>query len=148
MQNINSTFIANFKNAIGKFDLLFQLDRNHNADPNVNYNILSTSPENVKNEHIPKKLQRFNHRKHFIEAWMNNNLLALVNKKMIFIEIGNLQIMTLNMRQKINLKTSEKIAKENIKVAKREYYFKTFTVYKNNLKKTWKTIDETLKKTL
>ena len=52
------------------------------------------------------------------------------------------------MRQKINLKTFEKIAKENIKVAKREYYFKTFTVYKNNLKKTWKTIDETLKKTL
>ena len=28
--------------------------------------------------------------------------------------------------------------------AKREYYFKTFTAHKNDMKKTWKTIDETL----
>ena len=37
--------------------------------------------ENAKNKHIPKKLQRFNRRKHFIEPWMKKNLLALVNKK-------------------------------------------------------------------
>ena len=36
--------------------------------------------------------------------------------------------------------------KEDIKIAKLEHYFKTFTSYKNNLKKTWKTIDEALKK--
>ena len=34
--------------------------------------------------------------------------------------------------------------KENIRAAKREYYFKTFTAQKNDMKKTWKTIDETL----
>ena len=34
----------------------------------------------LKNKHIPKKLQRFNRRKHFIEPWMKKNLLALVNK--------------------------------------------------------------------
>ena len=34
--------------------------------------------------------------------------------------------------------------KDNIKAAKREYYFKTFTSQKNDIKKTWKTIDETL----
>ena len=48
--------------------------------------------------HIPKKLKPFNRRKHFIEPWTNKNLLALVNKKMISIEIGNLQTMILNMR--------------------------------------------------
>ena len=31
-----------------------------------------------------------------------------------------------------------------MRAAKREYYFKTFTVQKNDMKKTWKTIDETL----
>ena len=36
VQNISATSIANFKNAIGKSDLLSQLDLNHNADPNVN----------------------------------------------------------------------------------------------------------------
>ena len=34
--------------------------------------------------------------------------------------------------------------KDNIRAAKREYYFKTFTSQKKNIKKTWKTIDETL----
>ena len=34
--------------------------------------------------------------------------------------------------------------KDNIRAAKREYYFKTFTSQKNDIKKTWKTIDETL----
>ena len=34
--------------------------------------------------------------------------------------------------------------KENIRAAKREYYFKTFTAQKNDMKKTWKTINETL----
>ena len=79
VQNISAASIANFKNAIGKSDLLSQLDLNHNADPNVNYNIFSSSLENAKNKHIPKKLHRFNRRKHFIEPWMNKNLLDLVN---------------------------------------------------------------------
>ena len=56
VQNISSASIANFKNAIAKSDLLSQLDLNHNADPNQNYNILSSSLENAKNKHIPKKL--------------------------------------------------------------------------------------------
>ena len=40
------------------------------------------------------------------------------------------------MRKKINFKTFKKIVKEDVKVAKREYYFRTFTSFKNNLKKT------------
>ena len=46
--------------------------------------------------------------------------------------------------KKNNFKTFEKIVKDNIRAAKREYYFKTFTSQKNDMKKTWKTIDETL----
>ena len=52
VQNISSASIANFKNAIAKSDLLSHLDLNHNADPNQNYNILSSSLENAKNKHI------------------------------------------------------------------------------------------------
>ena len=81
VQNISSASIANFKNAIAKSDLLSKLHRNHNADPNQNYNLHFFSLENAKNKHIPKRLQRFNHRKHFIEPWSNKNLLALVNIK-------------------------------------------------------------------
>ena len=48
--------------------------------------------------------------------------------------------------KKINFKTFERIVKENIKEAKRDYYFKTFTTHKNDLRKTWRTIDDTLNK--
>ena len=55
---------VHYNTAIAKSDLRSQLDLNHNADPNQNYNILSSSLKNAKNKHIPKKLQRFNRRKH------------------------------------------------------------------------------------
>ena len=48
--------------------------------------------------------------------------------------------------KKINFKTFDKIVTEKIKNAKHQYYFDTFTSHKNNIKKTWKTIDETLNK--
>ena len=49
----------------------------------------------------------------------------------------------LNMKLK-NFKTFERIVKDTIRASKREYYFKTFTAQKNDMKKTRKTIDETL----
>ena len=136
MQIISAASIANFKNAIGKSDLLSQLDL-HNADPNVNYNIFSSSLENAKNKHIPKKLQRLYRRKHFIEPWMNKNLLDLVNKKIDKYRDWKSTNNDIEYEiKKVNFKTFEKIVKEDIKVAKRDYYFKTFTANKNNLKKT------------
>ena len=48
--------------------------------------------------------------------------------------------------KKVNFKTFERIVKENIKEAKRDYYFKIFTAHKNDLRKTWRTIDDTLNK--
>ena len=119
VQNISSASIANFKNAIAKSDLLSQLDLNHNAEPNQNYNILSTSLENAKKKHIPKKLQGFNRRKHFIEPWMNKNLLALVNKKNNKYRDWKSTNNDIEYEiKKINFKTFEKIVKEDIKVEK------------------------------
>ena len=146
VQNINPASINNFKYSIATSDLLSQLDLNVNANPNVNYNLLSSVLEQAKIRHIPKKIQRFNRRKHCIEPWMNKELLTLINKKNDKYR-GSPQIMTLNMKpKKINFKTFERIVKENIKEAKRDYYFKTFTAHKNDLRKTWRTIDDTLNK--
>ena len=74
-------------------------------------------------------------------TWMNRELLTLINKKNDKYRDWK---STNNNDFKINFKTFEKIVKDNIRAAKREYYFKTFTSQKNDMKKTWKTIDETL----
>ena len=52
VQNINPAFINSFKNLIARFDLLSQLDLNDRANPNVNYNVLSSVLEQAKNRHI------------------------------------------------------------------------------------------------
>ena len=45
--------------------------------------------------------------------------------------------------KKIYFKSYDKLVTEQIKNAKHQYYFDTFTSHKNIMKKTWKTIDET-----
>ena len=147
VQNINPASINNFKNSIATSDLLSQLDLNVNANPNVNYNLLSSVLEQAKIRHIPKKIQRFNRRKHCIEPWMNKELLTLINKKNDKYRDWKSTNNDIEYEtKKINFKTFERIAKENIKEAKRDYYFKTFTAHKNDLRKTWRTIDDTLNK--
>ena len=147
VQNINPASINNFKNSIATSDLLSQLDLNVNANPNVNYNLLSSVLEQAKIRHIAKKIQRFNRRKHCIEPWMNKELLTLINKKNDKYRDWKSTNNDIEYEtKKINFKTFERIVKENIKEAKRDYYFKTFTAHKNDLRKTWRTIDDTLNK--
>ena len=147
VQNINPASINNFKNSIATSDLLSQLDINVNANPNVNYNLLSSVLEQAKIRHIPKIIQRFNRRKHCIEPWMNKELLTLINKKNDKYRDWKSTNNDIEYEtKKINFKTFERIVKENIKEAKRDYYFKTFTAHKNDLRKIWRTIDDTLNK--
>ena len=55
VENIAPLSILNFKTAIGNTDLLSQFDLNPQADPNFNYNLLSSTIDQAKAKHIPKK---------------------------------------------------------------------------------------------
>ena len=46
--------------------------------------------------------------------------------------------------RKINFKTFERIVNKNIDTAPKNFYHDTFNSYKNNIKKTWTTINDTL----
>ena len=46
--------------------------------------------------------------------------------------------------KQVNLKTYERILKNMIEESKQKYYFDMFSAQKNDMKKTWATIDETL----
>ena len=79
---------------------------------------------------------------------MNKELLTLINKKNDkYCDWKSTNNDIEYETKKINFKTFERNVKEYIKEAKRDYYFKTFTAHKNDLKKTfWRTIDDTLNK--
>ena len=46
--------------------------------------------------------------------------------------------------RKINLKTFERIVNKNIDTTKKKFYHDTYHSYKNNINKTWTTINDTL----
>ena len=78
--------------------MLSKFDLNPQADPNINYNLLSSTISKAKSLHIPKKnpknLTNLSIKK---ESWMTNDLSALINKKTICIGIGSLQLMMKNI---------------------------------------------------
>ena len=80
-ETISLKSIATFKSSINKANLITQFDLNPLGDPNVNYNILAHALSEAKQKHIPRKVKRFNKRKHFKHKWMTNDLLTLINKK-------------------------------------------------------------------
>ena len=58
VKNITPLSILNFKTAIGNTDLLSQFDLNPQADPNFNYNLLSSTIDQAKAKHNPKKSKK------------------------------------------------------------------------------------------
>ena len=55
VENVNPKSIANFKNFVAKSELISQLDNNPYADPNHNYNILSSVIEKSQRCAYPKE---------------------------------------------------------------------------------------------
>ena len=144
-ETISLKSIATFKSSINKANLITQFDLNPLGDPNVNYNILAHALSEAKQKHIPRKVKRFNKRKHFKHKWMTNDLLTLINKKNDrYRDWKSTTDNILYEIKKINFKTFEKIVNNEITAAKSLYYFNTFTAQKNDMKKTWSTINETL----
>ena len=74
----NEESISNFRNEIAKLEIHNELDKNPNKDPNYNYEILSTLLQNAKSKHIPKRISKFNKRRHKKQKWMTDELLAQI----------------------------------------------------------------------
>ena len=53
-----------------------KLNKNPNADPNYNYDILYKEITRAKTKHMPNKLVEFNRIKHKKSAWITQGLLT------------------------------------------------------------------------
>ena len=146
VENINENTLESFKNELNKLDVNNKIDHDINANPSDNYNILSDILCNIKQKCIPKKIRKFNKRKDKKEKWMTNELLTEINTKndMYVDWKSNSTTDEIYNMKKTNFKTFERIVKNNIETTKRKYYFEIFKKYKNDMKNTWKTINETL----
>ena len=75
----------------------------------------------------------------------NDLLLQIVKKNKKYVEWKSTPITNDNYeRIKQNFKIYEKDTIKNIREAKKQYFNRIFTVYQSDMKKTWRTINETL----
>ena len=93
-----------------------------------------------------KKNRKFNRRKHNKEKWMTNDLLLqIVKKNKKYVKWRSTPITHDKYKQiKQNFKIYEKDTVNNLREAKKQYFNIIFTAYQSDIKKTWRTINETL----
>ena len=143
----NVEAIENFKTEIANLEIHDKLDKTLNRDPNHNYEIFSTLLQNAKSKHIPKRIKKFNKRRHKKERWMTDELLAQVIKKNeMYVDWKTTLIAHPDYEKvKFNFKGHEKIVLKGIERAKRDYFDRVFLAYKCDMKSdTWQVISETL----
>ena len=146
VESINQRTIENFRDEIINMDIYTKLDQNTTSDPNENCQILLQSLLSAKNKYMPKKLRKFNKRKDKRENWMTDELFNQINRKndmYVDWKYKSKSVDIYNTR-KTNFKTYERIVNKNIQEAKRVYYFNSLKKFKTNIKKAWKTINDTL----
>ena len=142
----NVEAIENSKTEIANLEIHDKLDKTLNRDPNHNYEIFSTLLQTAKSKHIPKRINKFNKRRHKKERWMTDELVAQVIKKNeMYVDWKTTPIAHPDYdKVKFNFKGYEKIVLKGIERAKRDYFDRVFLAYKCDMKRTWKVISETL----
>ena len=146
VENINNNTLEKMRNELEQRNVYAQLDQSMQANPSDNCQILLNLLTEAKIKHIPIKIRKFNKRKDKKEKWMTNDLLAQINQKNDMYVDWKSKSATVDIynEKKINFKTFERIIDKNIIEAKKQYYHNTFRNFKNNIKKTWITINETI----
>lgn len=146
IENVSERSLENFRIELLNKNMFDNMNHDLFADPNQNCEILSTIITNAKNLHMPLKIRKFNKCKDKKEKWMTNGLLLQINRKnKMYVDwkTKSLNEEIYNMK-KINFKTYDRIINRNIVEAKKNYYNNSFRIHKNDMKNTWKTINETL----
>lgn len=145
----DSDSINDFQEALSNSEDLKSLNNSLNQDPNINYNILHDIIQKAKESHLPERTVRFDKHKHKKTKWISMSLIKSIKfrdklyKKFKKTKINSPEYQTL----KTNLNTFNTIMKRTIRAAKKSYYESLFNKYKNDMKGTWKTINEILNRT-
>ena len=81
MEFCNQDNIEKFIKEVSDANIYDQINPALNTNTNYNYKILSELLQTAKSSHIPRKIRKFNKRKHTKEKWMTRELLTEVVKK-------------------------------------------------------------------
>jgi len=141
--------IEKFQNELIAANILNKIDSNHTADPNLNYNILYDILDLAKNNCLPSKKIKFNKHKHKKTKWITNGLIKSIHYRDNL--YNKLKCQDPDSPEyaamATHLKDYNGLIKKNIRFLKKEYYKVCFNKFKNDIRNTWKTINDILHKT-
>ena len=146
--NTSDEAMLNVRHEIQSEELFNKLDKSCTADINLNYEMLNDEILRAKHKHMRCKLVKFNKYKHKKSTWITQGLLKSIRyrdklyKKLRLSNPNTLHYDTL----KFNLKTYNLILRKSIISAKQTYYESRFNRIGNDIRRTWKTINEILTK--
>ena len=118
-------------------------------NPNGNYKKISGILAENQQKHLEPKIVKFNRYKHKLNPWMTNGILNSIKfRDKLYKKLKKLNPNSdAYSRAEINLKTYKSILQKSIKLAKLNYYGAQFEKNKNDMKRTWTTINEILNRT-
>ena len=135
-----------FKNAISSANLALKINNNLHEDPNNTYQIIESEIIKAKEEHLPSKKVKFNKYKHKSKNWITAGILKSIHvRDKLYAKYRSYKLNDpLHSIHKSTYTKYNKMLNKMIKNAKYSYYDNEFTKYRNNLKKSWQTINEIL----
>ena len=118
-------------------------------DPNINYDILDSNIASALKKHLPIKNVKYNKHKHRKTKWITNGILKSIKyRDRLYADLKMTDINDNSYAvKKINLTTYNSILKRSIRLAKKNYYHTCFENFKDDIKKTWSSINGILNKT-
>ena len=140
--------MLNVRHEIQSEELYSKLGKSCTADINLNYEMINDEILRAKNKHMPCKLVKFNKYKHKKSTWITLGLLkSIIYRDKLYKQLrlsnpNSLHYDTLTL----NLKTYNLILRKSIISAKQMYYESRFNRIGNDIRRTWKTINEILTK--
>ena len=138
-------FCTSFENK----HIIDQLDTNiHNTDPNHNYEILERSLIETQSECFPDRVVRFNNKKHKKTPWATQGILNSINQRnRLYKRLKQTKTDAPSYEAKrTSFNKYRNLLKKTITHAKCVFYKNLFDRYKNDMRKTWSIISDTLNK--
>ena len=140
VRNFSTANLNNFKTRLSQVDWTELL---HDKDPNDSYNKFLSEYSRLYNLCFPLKPHKVKNCKRPYSPWITKSLLASVRKKN---KLYRQLLRSPNPTRELQYKSYRNKLTHLIRIAKRHYYDQRFASAKNDLKETWKLINEVINK--
>ena len=141
-RSVTESSIEQYRAHLRNLNIHTHLNADLMTDPNGSYQTFENLMQNTYERHFPQKRVKFNKYQHKLSNWITTGILKSIEfrdnlyKRLKLCPIDSPEYET----YKHNLKMYQGYLNQCIRTAKKEYYVKEFTRYKNDIRKTWDTL--------